>query len=89
MPGEYMGDVLGDISSRRGKVQGMESKGTFEVIKASVPLAELHHYATRLRSLTQGRGSHKQRFSHYEEAPHDFAKKVVDTYALHHKVEEE
>jgi len=86
VPGEYMGDVLGDISSRRGKVQGMESKGTFEVIKASVPLAELHHYATRLRSLTQGRGSHKQRFSHYEEAPHDFAKKVVDSYALHHKV---
>jgi elongation factor G len=89
VPGEYMGDVLGDISSRRGKVQGMDSKGTFEVIKASVPLAELYHYSTRLRSLTQGRGSHKQRFSHYEEAPHDFAKKVVESYAQHHKVEEE
>ena len=84
-----MGDVLGDISSRRGKVQGMDSKGTFEVIKAAVPLAELHHYATRLRSLTQGKGSHRQKFSHYEEAPHEYAKKVIDAYTLHKTPDEE
>jgi elongation factor G len=89
VPGLHMGDVLGDISSRRGKVQGMDAKGTFEVIKAAIPLAELHHYATRLRSLTQGKGTHRQHFSHYEEAPHDFAKKIIDHYALHHTVEEE
>ncbi len=89
VPGEHMGDVLGDISSRRGKVQGMDSKGTFEVIKAAVPLAELHHYATRLRSLTQGKGSHKQSFSHYEEAPHEYAKKVIEAYALHKAPDED
>jgi elongation factor G len=89
VPGDHMGDVLGDISSRRGKVQGMESKGSFEVVKAVVPLAELYRYSTRLRSLTQGKGSHRQKFSHYEEAPSDYAKKVIEHYAQHHKVEEE
>lgn len=89
VPGDHMGDVLGDISSRRGKVQGMDSKGSFEIIKAQVPLAELHHYSTRLRSLTQGRGSHRQKFSHYEEAPHEYAKKVIEHYSQHHKVDEE
>lgn len=89
VPGDHMGDVLGDISSRRGKVQGMESKGSFEIVKAVVPLAELYRYSTRLRSLTQGKGSHRQKFSHYEEAPSDYAKKVIDHYAQHHKVEEE
>ncbi len=89
VPEEFMGDVLGDISSRRGKVQGMDAKGAFELIKAKVPLAELHHYATRLRSLTQGKGSHRQRFSHYEEAPHDFASKVINAYAASRSGEEE
>ena len=89
VPGDHMGDVLGDISARRGKVQGMESKGSFEVVKAVVPLAELYRYSTRLRSLTQGKGSHRQKFSHYEEAPNDYAKKVIENYAQHHKVEEE
>jgi elongation factor G len=89
VPEEYMGDVLGDISSRRGKVAGMEAKGSFELIKAKVPLAELHHYSTRLRSLTQGKGSHRQKFSHYEEAPHDFASKVITSYAASRSGEEE
>ncbi|HET9136560.1 MAG TPA: elongation factor G [Candidatus Kapabacteria bacterium] len=89
VPEEYMGDVLGDISSRRGKVQGMDAKGSFELIKAKVPLAELHHYSTRLRSLTQGKGSHRQKFSHYEEAPHDFASKVISSYAASRSGEEE
>ena len=89
VPEDHMGDVLGDISSRRGKVQGMETKGSFEQVKAKVPLAELYHYATRLRSLTQGKGSHRQRFSHYEEAPKDFADKVISAYALHRSGEED
>ena len=77
VPGDHMGDVLGDISSRRGKIVGMDSRNGFEVIRAQVPLAELYHYSTRLRSLTQGLASHKQSFSHYEEAPREFADKVV------------
>ncbi len=89
VPDEYMGDVLGDISSRRGKVQGMDAKGSFEVIKALVPLAELHHYSSRLRSLTQGKGSHRQRFDHYEDAPKEFADKIIATHAKSGVVEEE
>ncbi|HEY3874425.1 MAG TPA: elongation factor G, partial [Candidatus Kapabacteria bacterium] len=89
VPGEHMGDVLGDISSRRGKIMGMDSKNGFEVIRAQVPLAELYHYSTRLRSLTQGRAIHKQSFSHYEEAPREFADKVVQESAKHRVAEVE
>ncbi len=89
VPGDHMGDVLGDISSRRGKIMGMDSKNGLEVIRAQVPLAELYHYSTRLRSLTQGLASHKQSFSHYEEAPRDFADKVVLESAKHKVAEVE
>ncbi|HZK76193.1 MAG TPA: elongation factor G [Candidatus Kapabacteria bacterium] len=89
VPGDHMGDVLGDISSRRGKIVGMDSRNGFEVIRAQVPLAELYHYSTRLRSLTQGLASHKQSFSHYEEAPRDFADKVVQESAKHKVAEVE
>lgn len=89
VPSENMGDVMGDISSRRGKIAGMDSKGGLEVIRALVPLAELYHYSTRLRSLTQGRAMHKQSFSHYEEAPRDFADKVVAESAKHKVAEVE
>ncbi|MCK4893860.1 MAG: elongation factor G [Calditrichia bacterium] len=78
VPEEYMGDVMGDISSKRGKISGMDSEGTFQVIKAKVPVAELHKYSTTLRSMTQGRGIFTQKFSHYEEVPHDMAQKIVD-----------
>ena len=89
VPDDHMGDVLGDISSRRGKIVGMDSKNGFEVIRAQVPLAELYHYSTRLRSLTQGLASHKQSFSHYEEAPREFADKVVQESAKHKVAEVE
>ncbi|HET6401407.1 MAG TPA: elongation factor G [Candidatus Kapabacteria bacterium] len=89
VPGDHMGDVLGDISSRRGKIVGMDSRNGFEVIRAQVPLAELYHYSTRLRSLTQGLASHKQSFSHYEEAPREFADKVVQESAKHKVAEVE
>ncbi len=78
VPEEYMGDVMGDISSKRGKISGMEAEGHFQVIKAKVPLAELHKYSTTLRSMTQGRGIFRQKFSHYEEVPGDLANKIVE-----------
>ncbi len=78
VPEDYMGDVMGDISSKRGKISGMESEGTFQVIKAKVPLAELHKYSTTLRSMTQGRGIFRQKFSHYEEVPGDLANKIIE-----------
>ncbi|MCK5405942.1 MAG: elongation factor G, partial [Candidatus Krumholzibacteria bacterium] len=78
VPEEYMGDVMGDLSSRRGKIQGMEPQGKFNEINAQVPLAELYRYSTHLRSMTQGRGTHKREFSHYEEVPRDIAQKVIE-----------
>jgi elongation factor G len=78
VPEEYMGDVMGDLSGRRGKIQGMDTEAKFSVIKAQVPLAELYRYSTQLRSMTQGRGTHKREFSHYEEVPHDAAQKIIE-----------
>jgi elongation factor G len=78
VPEEYMGDVMGDISAKRGKISGMESEGHFQVIRAKVPLAELHRYSTTLRSMTQGRGIFTQSFSHYEEVPGDMAQKIIE-----------
>jgi len=77
VPEANMGDVMGDLSSKRGKIQGMESKGKWELIKAQVPLAEVQRYATELRSITGGRGSFSMSFSHYEEVPPDIAQKVI------------
>ncbi len=80
VPEEFMGDVMGDISSRRGKISGMEAEGPFQVIKAKVPLAELYKYSTHLRSLTSGRGIHSRAFSHYEEVPKEIEKKIIEAY---------
>ncbi|MFC2134901.1 elongation factor G [Bacteroidota bacterium] len=80
IPEEYMGDVMGDISSRRGKIAGMESEGPFQVIRAAVPLSELYKYSTHLRSLTQGRGIHMREFSSYEEVPKEVENKVIEEY---------
>lgn len=78
VPDEYMGDVMGDISSRRGKIQGMDADGKFQVIKANVPLSDLYKYSTTLRSITQGRGIHSRSFSHYEEVPSDVVQKIIE-----------
>jgi len=78
VPEEFMGDVMGDISAKRGKISGMDAEGSFQVIKAKVPLAELHKYSTTLRSMTQGRGIFTQNFSHYEEVPGDMAQKIIE-----------
>jgi elongation factor G len=77
VPENFMGDVMGDISSRRGKISGMDTNGKLQVIKATVPLSELHDYATKLRSITQGRGIFKRKFSHYEEVPKEIETKIV------------
>lgn len=77
VPEEFMGDVMGDISSRRGKIMGMDSDGKFQIIKAKVPQAELYNYATTIRSLTGGRGLHTEEFSHYENVPKDVERKVI------------
>ncbi len=77
VPEMYMGDVMGDISGRRGKISGMEAEGPFQVIKAKIPLSELYRYSTHLRSITSGRGVHARAFSHYEEMPRDAQEKVI------------
>jgi elongation factor G len=68
-PEEYFGDVLGDLNSRRGMVQGSEVRGNTQVIKAQVPLAETFGYSTDLRSISQGRATSSMEFDHYERAP--------------------
>ena len=87
VPKDFMGDVMGDLSSRRGRISGMDDQGTFQKIRAQVPLAELYKYSTSLRSLTQGRGLHTRQFSHYEEIPHEIAQKIIQEAAR--KKEEE
>ncbi|HSG28909.1 MAG TPA: elongation factor G, partial [Candidatus Krumholzibacterium sp.] len=77
VPEEYMGDVMGDMSMRRGKIQGTEQEGKMQKIKAQVPLSELYKYATSLRSMTQGRASHTREYSHYEVVPHELAQKLI------------
>ena len=80
IPEEFMGDVMGDISGRRGKIMGMDADGGFQIIKAQLPQGELHNYATTIRSLTGGRGLHSEEFSHYEKMPADHQKKVIAEY---------
>ncbi|HBH87810.1 MAG TPA: elongation factor G [Syntrophaceae bacterium] len=77
IPDEYMGDVIGDLNGRRGKVLGMESKGVNRIIKGQVPLAEILRYAPDLRSMTSGRGTFTYEHSHYEEVPSFIAEKVI------------
>jgi elongation factor G len=77
VPEDFMGEVMGDISSRRGKIMGMDTSGKMQIIKAVVPLADLHNYATKLRSITQGRGIFTRTFSHYEEVPKDNEAKII------------
>jgi elongation factor G len=76
-PGEYMGDVMGDLSSRRGKIGGMTQRAEAHVIGASVPLAEMFGYSTTLRSITQGRAVYSMQFSRYEEVPRSKAEEIV------------
>jgi elongation factor G len=77
VPEEYMGDVIGDLNSRRGRIEGMELRGTSQIIKSMVPLAEMFGYATDLRSRTQGRGSFTMHFGRYEEVPTAISGEII------------
>ncbi|GAE26030.1 translation elongation factor G [Halalkalibacter wakoensis JCM 9140] len=77
VPEEYMGDVMGDVTARRGRVEGMEARGNAQIVKAFVPLAEMFGYATSLRSRTQGRGTYSMFFDHYEEVPKSVAEEII------------
>ncbi len=77
-PEDYMGDIMGDLSSRRGIIQGMEDNATGKVIRAEVPLAEMFGYSTTVRSLSQGRASYSMEFKHYTEAPRNVAEAIMN-----------
>ena len=77
VPEEYMGDVIGDINSRRGRIEGMEPTNGVQIIRSFVPLSEMFGYATDLRSNTQGRGLYSMQFDHYESVPNSIAEKVT------------
>jgi elongation factor G len=77
MPEEFMGDVIGDLNSRRGQIEGMESRGGTQVVRAFVPLAAMFGYVTDLRSMTQGRATSSMEFSHYAEVPASLASELV------------
>lgn len=77
VPDEYMGDVMGDLSSRRGRIEGMEARGNAQVVRCNVPLKEMFGYATVLRSLTQGRATYTMIFDHYEEVPTNIADEII------------
>jgi elongation factor G len=77
VPEEYMGDVIGDLNSRRGRIEGMELRGTSQIIKSMVPLSEMFGYATDVRSRTQGRGSFTMHFGRYEEVPATIAEEII------------
>jgi elongation factor G len=79
-PKEYMGDVIGDLSSRRGKIGNMTQRQDAQIINARVPLAEMFGYATALRSLTQGRAVYTMQFANYEAAPKSVAEEIINKF---------
>jgi elongation factor G len=87
IPEEYLGQISGDLNSRRGRVMGMDIKGKNQVVKAQVPLSQLFTYANDLRSITGGRGSYTMKFSHYEQVPAKIANEIVSRYQAQKKEE--
>jgi elongation factor G len=77
VPEEYLGDVMGDINSRRGRVLGMEGEGNLRTVSAEVPMAEMRQYPAELRSLTSGRGTFEVEFDHYAEVPYNEAQQII------------
>ncbi|HZV12013.1 MAG TPA: elongation factor G, partial [Candidatus Kapabacteria bacterium] len=89
VPDENMGDVMGDLSGRRGKISGMDTNGHHQIIRAYVPLAELYQYSARLRSQTQGRGAFSRKFYRYEEMPKEIEAKILEHAKVEHVEEVE
>lgn len=81
IPEEYMGDIMGDVTSRRGRIEGMEARGNAQLVKGFVPLSEMFGYATALRSNTQGRGTYTMTFDHYEEVPKSISEEIIQKNA--------
>ena len=81
MPKEHMGDVMGNLSSRRGQIQSQEDRGGTQIISARVPLSEMFGYSTTMRSLSQGRATYTMEFKHYTEAPKNVAESIVNQKA--------
>ncbi len=77
IPEEYLGDIMGHVTARRGRVEGMEARGNSQVVRAMVPLAEMFGYATTLRSATQGRGTFTMTFDHYEDVPKSIQEEII------------
>jgi len=77
IPEECLGDIMGDISSRRGRIQGTEARNRFQVVKANIPMSEMQTYASDLRSMTSDRGSFTMELSHYEEMPQNLVDKLI------------
>ncbi len=78
VPEQYIGDIMGDLNARRGRIMGVDTEGRLQVIKAKAPQAEMYKYSNTLRSFTQGRGYFTMKFSHYEEAPREIAAKIIE-----------
>jgi elongation factor G len=76
-PDQYSGDIMGDLSSRRGRISGSEARASSVIVKAQVPLAEMLNYATSLTSMTQGRATYTMEYSHYDYVPNEIAEKVI------------
>jgi elongation factor G len=76
-PSDFAGDLMGDLNGRRGRIAGMDTRGTMTVIKAQVPMSEMLTYEQHLTSATGGRGSYHMEYSHYEEVPHQFQGKII------------
>jgi elongation factor G len=81
VPEEFMGDVIGDLNSKRGRIEKMEDRSGAKIIDAFVPLAEMFGYTTTLRSMTQGRASNSMQFDHYEEVPRQVAEEIIGKHA--------
>ena len=88
VPEEYMGDIIGDINSRRGRIEGMDSRNGASIVHGYVPLGEMFKYATDLRSMTQARGSFTMQFERYEEVPAADAKKIIENTKREEEEEE-
>jgi elongation factor G len=88
VPQAYMGDVMGDISTRRGAILGSESDGPYQIVTANVPEDELYQYATSLRSFTQGTGVFTMEFSHYSEVPGDVQRRLIEEFKKTQTAEE-
>jgi elongation factor G len=88
-PEEYSGDLMGDLNSRRGRIQGMDVRGRMQVIRSQVPMAEMLSYAPVLTSVTGGRGSYHMEFSHYDEVPAHLAQKIIEQAKKEQEEEQE